>query len=55
MEADLSRNNMILFEGSFDEAILENNLTVTSLILSENQLGEQLDKRGDQIFKYLRD
>ena len=55
MEVDFSRNNMISFEGSFDNAILEMNLTITNLILSENQLGEQLDKRGDQIFKYFWD
>ena len=52
IRADFSRNNMISFEGSFDSAILKNNLIVERLILSENHLGEQLGERGDQIFKY---
>ena len=55
MEVDFSRNNMISFAGSFDNALSIHNLTVASLILSENQLGEQLGERGDQIFKYFRD
>ena len=54
-EADFSFNNMISFEGSFDDAIRKYNLTVVSLILSENKLGKQLGERGDQIFKYFRD
>ena len=52
MEVDFSHNNMISFEGSFDHAIREDNLTVGSLILSKNQLGKQIGERGDQIFKY---
>ena len=55
MGVDFSRNNMISFEGSFDEAIRFKNLTVTSLILFDNQLGEQLNERGDQMFKHFRD
>ena len=55
LEADFSQNKMISFDGSFDEAILVYNLTVKSLILSENQLGNQLSERGDRIFKYFRD
>ena len=55
LEADFSRNRIISFDGFFDEAILEYNLIVISFILSENQLGNQLGERGDQIFKLFRD
>ena len=54
MEADFSRNSMISFESSFDDAILNNNLIVESLNLSDNQLGKQLGERGDKIFKIFR-
>ena len=55
LEADFSRNNMISFEGAFDDAILNCNLIVESLFLADNQLGKQLGERGDQIFKHFRD
>ena len=54
-EVDFSQNDMISFEGSFDVAIRDSNLTVVSLFLSANQLGKQLDDRGDHIFKYFLD
>ena len=54
LEADFSRNNMISFEGSFDDAILNKSLIVESLILSDNQLGKQMGERGDKIFKIFR-
>jgi toll-like receptor 2 len=46
LEADFSRNNMI----SFEEAILTNNLLMENLNLSNNQLGKQMDERGDRVF-----
>ena len=51
LEADFSRNNMISFEGSFDDAIRNKNLIVESLDLSDNQLGKQLGEPGNKIFR----
>ena len=53
-EADFSRNNMISFTGSFDNSI-KNGVKVVSLVMSENLLGRELAKNGDQVFKYLKD
>ena len=51
---DFSRNNMHSFRSSFDEA-MHRGLKVVSLRMSENQLSDELEKRGDTIFKYFSD
>ena len=55
VKIDLSRNNMVSFAGSFDFIIQNYGFRLIGLCLSENRLGEELDKKGDQVFKYLTD
>ena len=52
---DLSRNNMVSFAGSFDFIIQHDGFRLLGLCLSENRLGEELDRKGDQVFEYLTD
>ena len=49
-EADLSRNNMISFNGTFDKSI-QSGLNVHSLLLYDNKLGQELGERGLDIFR----
>ena len=53
-EADFSQNNMISFNGSFDNSI-KNGLKVVNLSMSGNRLGRELATNGDEVFAYFRD
>ena len=51
-EIDFSRNNMVSFAGSFDDAIVNRGLKVVSLHLSDNKLANELENGSKQIFKH---
>ena len=51
-EVDFSRNNMVSFAGSFDDAIVNRGLKVVSLHLSDNKLANELEDERKQVFKY---
>ena len=53
--ADFSRNDMLSFADSFNYSIRTSRLRISSLVLHENLLGEELGANGDKIFKAFKD
>ena len=49
-EVDLSSNKLVSISGSFDESI-RNGLTMHSLVIHDNKLGQQLDEEGERVFR----
>ena len=55
MKVDFSLNNMVSFAGAFDDALVRSNVTISNLLLSENQLGAELGDEGILVFANFKD